>query len=199
MAEDQTTDRFAIARKAMIDSQLRTSGVNAPYVLARMGKVAREDFVPASSAAVAYMDRAIRLEDTGYLPAPVVQGRMLEEAAPTLDDEVLLVDREPSYMAELLRPLVGKLDVVSPQDAAAGAKKRGKASLMIIHGAVEHVPDALANRLADDGRVVTGLADNGITRIAIGRKSEKDIAFYSVAETGMPVLEEFAKPKAWTF
>ena len=34
------------ARRAMIDSQLRTSGVNAEWVLRRMGAVAREHFVP---------------------------------------------------------------------------------------------------------------------------------------------------------
>ena len=37
-------DRANLARKAMIDSQLRTSGVNAEPVLRRMAEVAREDF-----------------------------------------------------------------------------------------------------------------------------------------------------------
>ena len=47
------------ARKAMIDSQLRTSGVNEPFVLARMAAVAREDFVPEGAKPIAYMDRAV--------------------------------------------------------------------------------------------------------------------------------------------
>ena len=37
-----------VARSAMIDSQLRVSGVNDPRVLAAMASVAREDFVPAA-------------------------------------------------------------------------------------------------------------------------------------------------------
>ena len=43
-----TTTRpdYAAARKAMIDSQLRTSGVNDTFVLERMGTLPREDFVP---------------------------------------------------------------------------------------------------------------------------------------------------------
>ena len=43
-----TTTRldYAAARKAMLDSQLRTSGVNDAFVLERMGAVPREDFVP---------------------------------------------------------------------------------------------------------------------------------------------------------
>ena len=44
--------RADTARKAMIDSQLRTSGVNAEFVLRRMAEVAREDFVPASARSI---------------------------------------------------------------------------------------------------------------------------------------------------
>jgi protein-L-isoaspartate(D-aspartate) O-methyltransferase len=43
----------ATARRAMIDSQLRTSGINEEYVLARMLAVPREDFLPADRASVA--------------------------------------------------------------------------------------------------------------------------------------------------
>src|SRR3546814_7707644 len=49
------------ARKAMIDSQLRTSGVNEDFVLARMAAVPREAFVPAEANSVAVMDRALAL------------------------------------------------------------------------------------------------------------------------------------------
>ena len=78
-----TTTRpdYAAARKAMIDSQLRTSGVNNTFVLERMGTLPREDFVPEGSKATAYMDRAIRLADGGFLPAPLFHGAMLAEAA----------------------------------------------------------------------------------------------------------------------
>ena len=43
------TDRASQARRSMIDSQLRTSGVNAEPVLRRMAEVARERFVPAAA------------------------------------------------------------------------------------------------------------------------------------------------------
>ena len=59
------------ARRAMIDSQLRTSGVNAPFVLERMRAVAREDHLPASMHGVAYSDRAIALAEGGFLAAPL--------------------------------------------------------------------------------------------------------------------------------
>src|SRR3546814_16821837 len=76
----------------MIDSQLRTSGVNEEFVLARMAAVPREDFVPAEARSVAYIDRAIALGEGRFLAAPLFHGRMLALARPTTDDKALIVD-----------------------------------------------------------------------------------------------------------
>lgn len=198
IVEDRPAGTQAAARKAMIDSQLRTSGVNADFVLARMGSVAREDFVPPAAKGVAYMDRAIPLGGGRWLAAPLVQGLMLQEAEPTAADKTLLVDGGSGYLAELVRPLVGSLEVVSPEEAASASRKMGY-TLLLIDGAVEELPAALVKRLADDARVVCGLVDRGLTRLARGRKTAGEVALIPLAEIGMPTLPEFAKPKAWTF
>jgi protein-L-isoaspartate(D-aspartate) O-methyltransferase len=189
----------AAARKAMLDSQLRTSGVNAPYVLARMGEVPREDFVPENAGGIAYIDRAIALGNARYLAAPLVQGLMLQEARPTLADKALLVDGGSGYMAELLRPLVGSLEVLSPTDAIAVTRKKGDMTLMVIDGAIEQFPDSLIQRLAEDGRVTCGILQNGLTRLAAGRKAAGEVALLPLAEIGIPVLPEFARKKEWSF
>jgi protein-L-isoaspartate(D-aspartate) O-methyltransferase len=196
--EDRPVVGHEAARKAMIDSQLRTSGVNAESVLRRMSEVARERFVPPTAQGYAYIDRAIALGDGRYLAAPVVQGMMLQEAKPTGSDKVLLVDGGSGYVAELLRPLVGSLEVLAPGDAA-GKSRKGDFTLLMIDGAIEQLPDALAARLADAARVVTGLIDNGITRLAIGRKATGTVSLLPLAELGIPVLPEFAAPKRWSF
>jgi protein-L-isoaspartate(D-aspartate) O-methyltransferase len=187
------------ARRAMIDSQLRTSGVNADFVLRRMAAVAREDFVPQSARGFAYIDRAISIGDGRYLAAPVVHGMMLQEADPTPADKALLVDGGSGYLAELLRPLVGSLEVIAPGDAAAKSRKSEDITLLIIDGAVEQLPDALVRRLADQARAVTGTVDSGVTRLAIGRKAAGAVVLQPLAELGIPVLPEFAAPKGWSF
>ena len=189
----------AAARKAMIDSQLRTSGVNAPFVLARMAAVPREDFVPASARGIAYIDRAIALGGNRYLAAPVVHGMMLQEARPSAADTALLVDGGSGYLAELLRPLVGSLEVILPAEATAASRKRGDFTLLLIDGAIEHLPDGLAQRLAEGGRVMTGLLRNGLTRMAAGRKAAGEVGLVALAELGIPVLPEFAARKGWSF
>lgn len=200
LVEERTVSAgHSAARKAMIDSQLRTSGVNALYVLERMGSVAREDFVPAAARGIAYIDRAIDLGTGRYLGAPLVQGLMLQEARPTLQDSALLVDGGSGYLAELLRPLVGSLTVIAAADAAAATRKKDEATLLIVDGAIEQWPDSLAQRLAEGGRVVCGVVRNGLTRLAMGRKAAGQVALLPLAEIGMPVLPEFAARKEWSF
>lgn len=186
------------ARRAMIDSQLRTSGVNQPWVLSAMMKVPREDFVPQAMREAAYIDRAIPLGGGRSLAAPLVHGKMLSEAAPSDRDKVLLVGDAQGYLAALLRLLTGSLDVLDPAQAATRRGKGGY-SLVVIDGAVESLPRPLAAQLAEGGRIVTGLVERGVTRLATGRKASGDVTLLPVAEIGIPVLPEFAAPKRWNF
>ncbi|MFY7744728.1 MAG: protein-L-isoaspartate O-methyltransferase family protein, partial [Erythrobacter sp.] len=128
-----------IARRAMIDSQLRTSGVNEEYALARMLAVPREDFLPADKAAQAYIDRAVSLGEQGHLAAPLFYGKLLLEAAPAPTDRVLVVSGGTGYLAALIAPLVGTVTQVSAAEAAdlTGA---GEYDLVVIDGAIEQLP-----------------------------------------------------------
>lgn len=196
--QTETID-YSAARKAMIDSQLRTSGVNEPFVLERMAAVAREDFVPAASRAVAYIDRAIPLDNGRRLAAPLFYGMVLAEAKPTAEDRVLVVDSGAGYLPELLRPLVAAVEVIAPEEAVAANRKKGDFTLLVIDGAVEALPAPLIKRLEAGARVVTGLVANGVTRLAIGRRSGDDVALLPLAEIGIPRLGEFDQPKGWSF
>lgn len=189
---------FDAARRAMIDSQLRTSGVNEPWVLARIAAVAREDFVPAEARAVAYIDRSIPLPDGGVMGPPLFHARLIAEAKPMPTDRVLVVDGGSGYLPALLEGLVKSVEVISPAQAL-DSHGGGSVALIIIDGAVEHIPDVLAERLADDGRVVTGVIEAGVTRLAIGRKTAGTIALLPLAEMGIPRLAAFDKRKAWSF
>lgn len=188
---------YAAARKAMLDSQLRTSGVNEPFVLERMGTVAREDFVPEGAKGTAYMDRAIRLADGGSLPAPLFHGAMLAEARPTSQDKVLVIDGGSGYLTALVEPLVGSVKTISATDALSA--KKGEYSLVLVDGAIEHVPANMAKLIAEGGRIVTGLVERGITRLATGRKNGKTLALLPLAEMGVPRMGAFDKPESWSF
>jgi len=187
-----------LARRAMIDSQLRTSGVNEEYVLARMIAVPREEFLPADKAAQAYIDRAVMLGEVGHLAAPLFYGKLLLEAAPMPDDRVLVVGGGTDYLAALLRPLVAELHQISAAEAV-NAGGTGAYSLIAIDGAIEQLPDGLAAQLTDEGRIVTGLVLRQVTRLATGRKVAGKVNLQPIEDLGIPVLHAFDAPKTWTF
>lgn len=188
---------FAAARRAMIDSQLRTSGINDAGVLQRMAAVAREAHVPDGARGVAYMDRGIAFDDGRHIAAPVFYGMALQEARPEPSDEVLVVDGGSGYLPALVEPLVKSVKAITPEQALGSL--RGTFSLILIDGAVEQFPDPLTRRLAEDGRVVAGLIEDGVTRLAAGRTAGGAIGWLRLAEIGIPRLRQFDAPKRWSF
>lgn len=195
ITEDRTASQTA--RRAMIDSQLRTSGINDAWVLEAMNAVPREDFVPENARAAAYIDRAVPLGNGRFLAAPLVHGRMLAEAAPTSADTVLIVSGSAGYLAALVRPLVATVEIRDPADTAK--LKKGAYSLILIDGAAEELPASIAAALAEGGRIVGGLVARGVTRLAIGRAVAGAVAWLPLTDIGIPVLPEFAAPRPWTF
>lgn len=193
-----TIDQTA-ARRAMIDSQLRVSGVNDERVLAAMNALPREDFVPTEARGHAYIDRAVPLGDGHFLPAPLVQGMMLAEADLRSADKVLVVSAGSDYLAALAGRLAGTVESVDAGRAATMQRGIGSFTVVLVDGAIEVLPEGLAAELGEGGRIVTGLVERGVTRLAAGRKIGGAVSLVPLAEVGIPVLAEFAAPKAWSF
>lgn len=195
VVEDRpAADEMLVARRAMIDSQLRVSGVNTPAILAAFAAVPREDFVPADRRAVAYADRAQPLGDGRSLSPALTYGQMLEAAAATKDDSVLVISPN-GYLAALAGHLAG---TVARADSLADAKG-GPYSLILIDGAAEVLPESLAALLSDEGRIVTGLFDRGVTRLGVARKALGKVVATPLAEADFAVLPELAAPRKWSF
>lgn len=193
------TSRTQTARKAMIDSQLRTSGVNEEFVLGRMNSVPREAFLPEDKASLAYIDRSVPIGPDAHLASPLFYGKLLLEAAPAQSERVLIVEGGTGYLAELVRPLVSEMTVISAKDAAEGSALNGTYSMILIDGAIEELPDGLVDALEEEGTVVSGLLLRGVTRLASGRKIVGHLSLEPVEDLGIPVLHAFDKPKGWTF
>lgn len=212
---------FEAMREAMVSSQLRTNAVSDPDVIAAMQFVAREDFVPAERRALAYVDVGVPLGGGRALSAPMVIGRLLTEAMVKRTDHVLLVGAGTGYTAAILSRLA-KSVVALETDAelsgigqhalskmanvvmAAGPLTEGWANtapydLIVIDGAIEHLPDALVAQINVGGRLVTGLIENGVTRLAFGTRAGESVGMVSFTDVAVPVLPGFAKPKVFVF
>lgn len=188
------TSRSEAARRAMIDSQLRVSGVNDPAVLAAFAAVPREDHVPDAARAIAYIDRAVPLGQGAVLAPALTHGQMLIAADVTPADHVLVIGRPGTYLAALVAALGAKVTLAAPDGAWSGTY-----SLVLIDGAIEQLPQSVIAVLADQGRVVTGLIQRGVARLATGRRVLGDVVLTNLAEADFAPLPEFAAPARWSF
>src|SRR3546814_12476158 len=88
-------------RNAMVESQLRTSDVNDPRVIAAMARVPREAFLPTERQALAYIDRPVKLSEGRSTNPPLATRRLLTEARLRMDDDVLLIGAATGSCAPL--------------------------------------------------------------------------------------------------
>ena len=207
---------YAAARAQMVDAQLRPEGVGDPFVLAAMAAVPRERFVPEAARALAYGDRAVALGEGRQLMPPAALGLLLSRLAPRAAERALVVGAGTGYAAALLAAI--GLDVVALESApalaaaaqeagvaviegplSAGHKRGGPYDLILIDGAVEHVPDALTDQLSDGGRLGAALLERGVSRLVVGRKAGGGFGLQSIADAGVAALPGFERPRAFTF
>ena len=96
---------FDVARAAMVENQLRPEGVTDPAVLGAMGSVPREKFVADQARPLAYVDRAVLIGDSRFLPAPAVLGSLLTQMMPLRGQRALVVGAGSGYSAAVLQAM----------------------------------------------------------------------------------------------
>ena len=204
-------------RRNMVDSQLRTDGVNAPWIIAAMLATPREAFVPGANSAV-YMDRSFPLGGGRMLNPPLAAAQMLMVAEPKAADRALLIGAGTGYLAALVSRKVASLLAVEEGAALAddfaanlpdvpllrsahneGAPQNAPFDLIIIDGAIDELPQTLVEQLADGGRIVTGVTDGPVTRLATGVKRGEHLALRPVADMEIAPLPGFARAREFVF
>ena len=215
------TTSFEAMRHAMVQSQLRTNAVNDPRVVTAMARVAREDFVPAGARRLAYRDTAVALGNGRSLNVPIATGKLLTEAYLVPTDRVLLIGAAGGYTAAVLAGLVQSVVAVeSDADLAAhartalagfanvelveGALEAGHAAgapydVLIVDGCVEALPESLVSQVAPGGRIVAGIVERGVSRLASGRAIQGAFGLRAFADIDCVALPGFATPRGFAF
>jgi protein-L-isoaspartate(D-aspartate) O-methyltransferase len=220
MATKLNESTAAEMRSAMIDCQLRPTNVIDHGVIAVMGSLAREDFVPAALASVAYADRPLSIGAGRVLNAPLVTGTMLMKANVQAGQRALLIGAGTGYVAALLAalgasvvavedqaelrgaaPASAKVDAIQWVDAPLNAGAAGQAAfdLIIIDGAIEELPAAIVDQLAEGGRLITARREGAVARLVEGVKTNGTLALRRFADMDVPALAAFAAPQGFKF
>ena len=207
---------FSLARRVMVDNQLRPQGVTDRGVLAAMGKVERERFVPEQARALAYFDRPLAIGQGRSLMPPAALGRLLNEAEPRPGQRALVIGSGTGYSAALLKQMgLEVLALESEEELASAARSAGidthvgelakgwtkgaPYDLILLDGAVEEIPAALGKQLASGGALVGAIDDRGVTRLIVGTCANGAIGWRSIADADVEPLPGFERPRAFTF
>ena len=117
------------ARKLMVDNQLRTAGITDRRLLAAMGEVPRERFVPEVRRGLAYIDEAIPVGGARKLGAPAPFAKLIQLAEIDGTDHVLDLGCGTGYSAAVLARL-GASVVAVESEAALAAEARSTLSAL---------------------------------------------------------------------
>lgn len=201
------------ARKLMVDNQLRTAGITDRRLLAAMGEVPRERFVPEVRRGLAYIDEAIAVGGARKLGAPAPFAKLIQLAEIDGTDHVLDLGCGTGYSAAVLAKLGASVVAVESEAALAAearstldvlgignvtlvegaletaGKSKGPYDVIVIEGTLEQVPDALFAQLKPEGRLVALVAERGRPAVAhLFARSGKGIAARAAFDARLPPL-----------
>lgn len=207
-----------------MDTQLRTNKITDDRVLAAMSDISREAFVPAERADLAYIDEDISLGNGRFLAEPMIFARMVQTVEIGPDDVVLdiacgsgyssavlgrlaravvAVESVPALAADASEKLSGAGQdnvVVEEGPVTEGWASQGPYDVILINGAVEHIPEQIIDQLADDGRLCAVVRRDGAPGVVtLLIKSRGIVSKRLVFDASMPNLKEFELEKGFSF
>ena len=220
---------FAAARRMMVDSQVRTSDVTDPRIIAAMLERPRERFVLQTKADLAYLDFDVPVTQAQHgkparrLLKPMVLAKLVQAAALRASDHVLDVGCSSGYSSALLARLAHSVTALEEEEAlirlardnlkaigadnvtvVAGPLTQGWQAtapydVMFLNGATEIAPEALCRQLKAGGRLVTVLGRAPTGQAMLYRSLGGDLSGWPIFDAAAPVLPGFAAPPAFVF
>ena len=214
----------AAARRNMVSGQIRTNRVSDERLIEAMEEIPRERFVPPAKRGVAYVDEDVEIAPGRYLMEPMVLARMVQEAGIAADDMVLDVGCGTGYATAVMSRLAGTvialdvdgslaaeaertLNAVGADNAivvtgplAEGYARQAPYDVILLAGAVDHLPQALADQLAEGGRIVGVLRQaGGVGQATLWARHRGALSSRSLFEASLPPLPGIARPVQFEF
>lgn len=202
---------------------MRPSDVTKFPIIDALLSVAREDYVPDAKREAAYVGENVDIGAGRVLLEARTLAKMLEAVDVQPNDVVLDLGCGLGYSTAVLAQLADFVVAVEDEpdraqeaqqnlsdhgvDNAAvfegalvdGAAKNGPYDVIILQGAVEHIPSNLLAQIKDGGRIVAIFTEGALGVVRIGRKVDGAVNWRMSFNAGAPMLPGFAKEAEFTF
>lgn len=214
-----------LARRKMVENQLRANRVTEERLVAAMETLPRERFVAPERAGIAYVDEDLPVAPGRHLLEPMVLGRLVQALEIKPHEMVLDLACATGYSTALLARLAGTVVAVEPDAALAqqandtlnalavdnavvvagplaqGYAKQAPYDAILLNGAVAAVPDALFEQLAEGGRLAAVVKEGeGLGQASLfTRQAGGVVARRILFDAGTPLLPGFAKAPGFVF
>jgi protein-L-isoaspartate(D-aspartate) O-methyltransferase len=211
------------ARFNMVEQQIRPWDVLDAEVLDLLKKIKREQFVPVSQRALAFMDLDIPLGHGAKMWQPKLEGRALQALALKQGDKVLEVGTGSGYLTALLANLAAHVTSVEIVPELSAQAERNLATqhldnvtlvvgdavngwgateydAIVLTGSVPLTPDTLLKNLKVGGRLFAVIGDAPAMKASLIKKVAADkIETVSLFEFSVEPLKNAQQPQRFVF
>ncbi len=213
---------YAARRSVMVDTQVRPADVTKFPIIDAMMSVPREAFVPDEMREAAYMGENLDLGGGRVILEPRTLAKILD-ALDIQGDELVLdvgcaygysaaviarmaeavvaVEEDPGMAAEapgLLSDNGGDNVIVHDGPLSEGAAAHGPYDVVVVEGAVEHLPDTLIDQVKEGGRIACLFMEGALGAVRIGYKIDGEMTWRFAFNAGAPVIPGFERHAAFT-
>ncbi len=218
----------ALQRKNMVESQVRPSDITDQRIIRAMLDVPRDAYVPLNRAAIAYADTDINLTPTNTgkgssraLMAPRIFAKLIQLCNIEAHDDVLIVGAGMGYSAAIVARLaksvtalecdaslaahaakalagIPSVEVVTgPLDTGLPAK--APFDVIVIEGAVAHLPQALFDQLGPNGRLAVIAGHDRAGKAVLWRRHAGGLDATEYFDATARLLPGFAPAQVFRF
>ena len=212
---------FSTRRVMMVDTQVRPSDVTKFPIIDAMLSIPREAYVPADRREAAYVGENLAIgQDRVMLEArtlaklldalDIQPGEMVLDLGCGLGYSAAVIARLAETVVaveadEVLAVEAGRLlsesgvdnAIVVTGSLATGAAKHAPYDVITIEGGVETVPASLLAQLKDGGRIGAIFMEGAVGTVKVGYKAGDQVTWRAVFNATAPLLDGFARPKAF--
>ena len=203
MSEPST---FAINRERMIEEQLVPRGISDPRVLEAMRQVPRHLFVEDAMQAHAYGDFPLPIGSGQTISQPYIVALMTEALQLKGSERVLEIGTGSGYQAAILSRLCLHVYTIERIDALVGRARRVFDRLryhnivsriddgtegwsaeapfdgILVTAGGPRIPDPLLAQLADPGRLVIPVGDQGVQDLQLVEKRDGGLTVRTIEQ-----------------